>query len=134
MVKNPYLKVWICNGYYDMATPYFATDYVIHHMFLPKDLQKNVSFTYYEAGHMMYIHKPSLLKLKKDYDQFMNDAFQVIKFARIQQVLSLHLVILWLTNNTMGKNNRRNFLQRAGALTATAFFSSLSKTSMGKRP
>lgn len=73
MVKNPYLKVWICNGYYDMATPYFATDYVIHHMFLPKDLQKNVSFTYYEAGHMMYIHKPSLLKLKKDYDQFMND-------------------------------------------------------------
>ncbi len=73
MVKNPYLKVWICNGYFDMATPYFATDYVIHHMFLPKDLQKNISFTYYEAGHMMYIHKPSLLKLKKDYDQFMTD-------------------------------------------------------------
>jgi carboxypeptidase C (cathepsin A) len=73
MVKNPFLKVWICNGYYDMATPYFATDYVIHHMFLPKDLQKNISFTYYEAGHMMYIHKPSLLKLKKDYNQFMDD-------------------------------------------------------------
>lgn len=71
MVKNPYLKVWICNGYYDMATPYYATDYVIHHMFLPKDLQKNISFTYYEAGHMMYIHKASMLKLKKDYDQFM---------------------------------------------------------------
>ena len=76
MVKNPYLKVWICNGYYDMATPYYATDYVIHHMFLPKDLQKNVSFTYYEAGHMMYIHKPSLLKLKKDYDQFMSNVLQ----------------------------------------------------------
>jgi len=43
-------------------------------MFLPKDLQKNISFTYYEAGHMMYIHKPSLLKLKKDYDQFMSEA------------------------------------------------------------
>lgn len=70
MVKNPFLKVWICNGYYDMATPYFATDYVIHHMFLPKELQQNISFTYYEAGHMMYIHKLSLLKLKKDYDQF----------------------------------------------------------------
>jgi carboxypeptidase C (cathepsin A) len=76
MVKNPFLKVWICNGYYDMATPYFATDYVIHHMFLPKDLQKNISFTYYEAGHMMYIHKPSLQKLKKDYDQFMNDVLK----------------------------------------------------------
>lgn len=73
MVKNPFLKVWICNGYYDMATPYYATDYVIHHMFLPKDLQKNISFTYYEAGHMMYIHKPSLLKLKKDYNHFMGD-------------------------------------------------------------
>lgn len=73
MVKNPYLKVWICNGYYDMATPFYATDYVIHHMFLPKDLQKNISFTYYEAGHMMYIHKQSRLKLKKDYDQFMNN-------------------------------------------------------------
>lgn len=73
MVKNPFLKVWICNGYYDMATPYFATDYVIHHMFLPPNLQKNITNTYYEAGHMMYIHKPSLLQLKKDYDSFMTD-------------------------------------------------------------
>lgn len=73
MVKNPFLKVWICNGYYDMATPYYATDYVIHHMFLPKNLQKNISFTYYEAGHMMYIHKSSLVQLKKDYDKFMTD-------------------------------------------------------------
>ena len=72
MVKNPYLKVWVCNGYYDMATPYFATDYVMHHMFLPKELQGNVNFTFYEAGHMMYIHKPSLLQLKKDYADFMD--------------------------------------------------------------
>lgn len=79
MVKNPYLKVWICNGYFDMATPYFATDYVIHHMFLPKELQKNISFTYYEAGHMMYIHKPSLLKLKKDYNQFVNDVLSTVQ-------------------------------------------------------
>ena len=79
MVKNNYLKVWICNGYYDMATPYFATDYVIHHMNLPKNLQKNISFTYYEAGHMMYIHKASLLKLRKDYSQFMNDVLSEIQ-------------------------------------------------------
>jgi len=76
MVKNPYLKVWICNGYYDMATPYFATDYVIHHMFLPKELQKNISFTYYEAGHMMYIHRQSLLQLRKDYVDFMNNVLR----------------------------------------------------------
>lgn len=71
MVQNPFLKVWICNGYYDMATPYYATDYVIHHMFLPENLRSNISFTYYEAGHMMYIHQPSLLQLKKDYNRFM---------------------------------------------------------------
>lgn len=71
MVKNPYLKVWICNGYYDMATPYMATDYVISHMFLPADLRHNIRFTYYEAGHMMYIHRPSLVKLKKDFAEFM---------------------------------------------------------------
>lgn len=70
MVNNPFLKVWICNGYYDMATPYYATDYVIHHMFLPADLQKNINFTYYEAGHMMYIQKQSLLQLKKDFTNF----------------------------------------------------------------
>jgi carboxypeptidase C (cathepsin A) len=56
-----------------MATPYFATEYVVNHMFLPKELRKNISFTYYEAGHMMYIHKASLLKLKKDYNTFMID-------------------------------------------------------------
>jgi carboxypeptidase C (cathepsin A) len=78
MVKNPFLKVWICNGYYDMATPYFATDYVIHHMFLPKELQNNISFTYYEAGHMMYIHQPSLVQLKKDYTVFINNVLKQI--------------------------------------------------------
>lgn len=71
MVTNPSLKVWICNGYYDLATPYYATDYVINHMFLPKDIRKNISFTYYEAGHMMYIQQKSLAQMKKDYLKFM---------------------------------------------------------------
>ncbi|MBC7950102.1 MAG: peptidase S10 [Chitinophagaceae bacterium] len=79
MVRNPSLKVWVANGYYDMATPYFATDYVFHHMFLPKDLQKNVNFTYYEAGHMMYIHKPSLIKLKNDFAQFAKDVISTVQ-------------------------------------------------------
>ncbi len=74
MVQNPFLKVWICNGYYDMATPYYATDYVVKHMFLPANLRSNIRFTYYESGHMMYIHKPSLIQLKNDYRQFMEDA------------------------------------------------------------
>lgn len=72
MVRNPHLKVWVCSGYYDMATPWFTTEYVVHHMFLPEALRKNVSFTYYEAGHMMYLHMPSLKQLKGDYDRFMD--------------------------------------------------------------
>jgi carboxypeptidase C (cathepsin A) len=74
MVKNPYLKVWVANGYYDMATPWFTTDYVLHHMFLPPALRKNITSTYYEAGHMMYLHKPSLVQLKNDFDGFVKSA------------------------------------------------------------
>lgn len=73
MVKNPGLKVWICSGYYDMATPYFTTNYVVDHLFLPKDLQANIHFSYFPAGHMMYLQKSSLIKMKQDYDQFVND-------------------------------------------------------------
>jgi carboxypeptidase C (cathepsin A) len=71
MVKNPHLRVWVCSGYYDMATPWYTTEYVMHHMFLPEELRKNVSTTYYEAGHMMYLHKPSLVKFRKDFETFM---------------------------------------------------------------
>jgi len=76
MTKNPYLKVWVANGYFDMATPYFATRSVLDHMFLRKELKQNISLTYYPAGHMMYIHKPSLQQLKKDFDKFMEGALQ----------------------------------------------------------
>jgi carboxypeptidase C (cathepsin A) len=74
--KNPYLKVLICNGYYDLATPYFATDYTIHHLFLDKSLRNNIKMTYYEAGHMMYIHKPSLMRQKEDVSAFMKDSLK----------------------------------------------------------
>lgn len=74
--RNPYLKVLICNGYYDLATPYFATDYTISHLFLGKSLQNNIKMTYYEAGHMMYIHKPSLIKLKDDVSGFIKEALK----------------------------------------------------------
>lgn len=70
MSKNPYLKVLVCNGYYDMATPYFATDYTFHHMNLAPELRNNLKFTFYEAGHMMYIHKPSLVQMTKDVADF----------------------------------------------------------------
>jgi carboxypeptidase C (cathepsin A) len=68
--KNPYLKVHICNGYYDLATPYFATDYTVNHMMLAPALRGNITQTFYESGHMMYIHKPSLVQMTNDVAEF----------------------------------------------------------------
>ncbi len=74
MTYNPHLKVFVGNGYYDLGTPYFATEYTFTHLGLDKSLQKNVSMEYYEAGHMMYIHMPSLKKMKADLVKFMRSA------------------------------------------------------------
>jgi carboxypeptidase C (cathepsin A) len=74
MAKNPYMKVWLAQGFYDMATPYFAAEYTVSAMNLDADLRRNVSFTYYEAGHMMYIEKDSLMKLKTDLVRFMQSS------------------------------------------------------------
>ncbi|MEZ5041190.1 MAG: hypothetical protein R2828_14935 [Saprospiraceae bacterium] len=74
MSKNTHLKVWIANGYYDLATPYFATTYVLNHMFLKGNLKDNITMTYYEAGHMVYIHLPALKQMKKDLVSFIQSA------------------------------------------------------------
>ena len=74
MSMNPFLKVLIANGYYDLATPYFATRYTFDHLQLDESLRANYSMTFYEAGHMMYIHIPSLAKLKKDMTDFIRVA------------------------------------------------------------
>jgi carboxypeptidase C (cathepsin A) len=74
MTYNPYLKVFAANGYYDLGTPYFATEYTFNHLGLDESVRKNVSMEYYEAGHMMYIHMPSLRKMKKDLAKFIRSA------------------------------------------------------------
>jgi carboxypeptidase C (cathepsin A) len=74
MTYNPYLKVFAANGYYDLGTPYFATEYTFNHLGLDEQTRKNVSMEYYEAGHMMYIHMPSLRKMKKDLAKFIKSA------------------------------------------------------------
>jgi carboxypeptidase C (cathepsin A) len=76
MAKNPYMKIFVACGYYDMATPYFATEYTISSMNLDPALRKNISVSYYEAGHMMYIEKNSLKKLKDDVSGFMKNAIK----------------------------------------------------------
>ncbi|MBC7798079.1 MAG: peptidase S10 [Pyrinomonadaceae bacterium] len=76
MQKNPYMKVFIASGYYDMATPYFATEYTIANMNLEPNLRRNITFDYYEAGHMMYIERNSLRKLKEDVTDFIGNSIK----------------------------------------------------------
>ena len=74
--QNPYLKVFVGSGYYDLATPYFATEYTLNHLGLEPAGQKNVTTSFYEAGHMMYVHAESLGKLKADLARFVARAVQ----------------------------------------------------------
>jgi carboxypeptidase C (cathepsin A) len=71
---NPALKVIVCNGYFDLATPFFATEYTFDHINLPEAVLKNISMVYYESGHMMYVRKESLAKVKQDLTAFIESA------------------------------------------------------------
>jgi carboxypeptidase C (cathepsin A) len=70
MAKNSFLRVFVGNGYYDLATPFFATEYTFNHLGLDPSLMDHVTMKHYEAGHMMYIYRPSLIKLKQDLATF----------------------------------------------------------------
>jgi carboxypeptidase C (cathepsin A) len=74
MAKNPHMKVLVASGYYDLATPYASADYTLAHMKLDPELRRNVRVTTYEAGHMMYLHGPSLVKLKQDASRFLDES------------------------------------------------------------
>lgn len=74
MTKNQNLKVFVANGYYDLTTPYFATNYTFNHLSLDRSLRGNISMSYYEAGHMMYIHEPSLKKQRTDLVTFIDQS------------------------------------------------------------
>ncbi|HSQ40470.1 MAG TPA: hypothetical protein VLM78_09950, partial [Anaerolineales bacterium] len=74
MTVNPHLKVFVANGYFDLGTPYFATEYTFSHLGLNESLRGNISMAYYEAGHMMYIHMPSLEAMKRDLAEFIKSA------------------------------------------------------------
>lgn len=70
LVRNPRLKVLVANGYFDLATPFFQTEYDIDHLGLPAGLRSNIAFTYYPAGHMVYTSPACLEKLIADLRAF----------------------------------------------------------------
>jgi carboxypeptidase C (cathepsin A) len=70
------MKLFVAFGYYDLATPYFASKYTLAHMNLDPSLKKNITEAYYEAGHMMYIDVRELAKLKKDVSAFVADTLR----------------------------------------------------------
>jgi carboxypeptidase C (cathepsin A) len=70
MIQNPALKVFVACGYYDLATPFFAAEYTMDHMLLPAGVRDHITLGYYEAGHMLYTHLPSLQKSKQDIAKF----------------------------------------------------------------
>ncbi len=79
MAQNPSLQVYVASGYYDFATPYFAADYAVAHMSLEESERKRIRVGYYDAGHMMYIHEPSLVKLREQLLEFYAEADGVEK-------------------------------------------------------
>jgi carboxypeptidase C (cathepsin A) len=70
MRENPHLKVLSLNGWFDMATPFFGTEYDISHMDLDPAIRSNVSFTYYPSGHMVYLNPDALKTMKADLSKF----------------------------------------------------------------
>jgi carboxypeptidase C (cathepsin A) len=76
MTQQTYLKVLVICGYYDVATPFNGIEHTVSHMHMEPSVRKNISFTYYEGGHMMYIDEKEHHKLHKDVDDFINSSYK----------------------------------------------------------
>ena len=72
IVKDHYLKVLVMEGYYDLATPFAGADYTMDHLDLAPDYHKNISFTQYASGHMVYLDQQSHAKMKQDFENFID--------------------------------------------------------------
>ncbi len=74
MTRNPYMKVLVAAGYYDLATPFYAVEYTFDHMGLNPEMHKRISWAYFQAGHMLYIDSDSHTKLHHDVGEFLSSA------------------------------------------------------------
>jgi carboxypeptidase C (cathepsin A) len=74
MTQNPSFKVFSANGYYDFATPFFATVYTLQHLHIAPALQKNITFGYYQSGHMVYLSDSALQQFKSDLSRWYDSA------------------------------------------------------------
>jgi carboxypeptidase C (cathepsin A) len=72
MIKNPYMKILVMEGYYDLATPFTAANWTIDHLNLDPQLQQNISYATFNSGHMVYIDRTEHDKMKKDLVDFMD--------------------------------------------------------------
>ncbi|QUD87264.1 S10 family peptidase [Phenylobacterium montanum] len=74
MRENPHLLVYSLNGLYDMATPFFGTEYDLGHMQIDPSLRANLRFAYYPSGHMVYLNPDALKAMKADLARFYDEA------------------------------------------------------------
>lgn len=72
IVKDPFLRVLVMEGYYDLATPFAAANYTMDHLDLMSQYHKNISYATYESGHMVYLDQASHAKMKKDFADFID--------------------------------------------------------------
>jgi carboxypeptidase C (cathepsin A) len=89
MSANPFLKLFVASGYYDLATPPATVKYSVEHMRLPRELQKNIDHKFYDGGHMMYVYEPAMVKLRKDLGEFYQSALKHQKRPEQEEPVSL---------------------------------------------
>ena len=74
MSENPRLKVWVTTGYYDLAVPYYSTQYTLDHLHLEPAIRANLTFSKYESGHMIYTDQTALKAMRADFGKFLQAA------------------------------------------------------------
>ena len=97
MKMDPKMKVMLAGGYYDLATPYFEGVYEMRHLPMPHNLQSNISYHYYDAGHMIYVKDDILKQFKIDIANFIKSSETANNPARLASPTGQHAFALALS-------------------------------------